>query len=114
MHLVHGVQQLPVGGLEAVDLRDGTGYDDRHGVGHIVDFQSLSDGLFQHLGPQAHDVGIIYFFCPLIGDFLFRHWYQSYLTLLSRGYCDWELERFPAACRTGIRLARQRRKKLKI
>ena len=49
-HVVHGVQQLPVGGLEAVDLRDGPGDDDRHGVGHIVDFQRLCDGLLQHLG----------------------------------------------------------------
>ena len=37
LHLVHGVQQLPVGGLEAVDLRNGAGDDDAHGVGHIVD-----------------------------------------------------------------------------
>ena len=70
LHLVHGVQQLAVGGLEAVDLRDGPGDDDRHGVGHIVELQRLGDGLFQHLGPQAHDVGVIYFFgAVLLGAF---------------------------------------------
>ena len=37
LHLVHGVQQLPMGGLEAVDLRNGAGDDDAHGVGHIID-----------------------------------------------------------------------------
>ena len=36
-HLVHGVQELPVRGLEAVDLRDRPGDNDGHGIGHIVD-----------------------------------------------------------------------------
>ena len=58
-HLEHGVQQLAMGGLEAVDLRDGTGDNDAHGIGHIVGLQGLGDGLFQHLGPQTHHVGIV-------------------------------------------------------
>ena len=35
-HLVHGEQKLSVRRLEAVDLRDRTGNDDAHRVGHIV------------------------------------------------------------------------------
>ena len=57
-HFVHGVEQLPVGGLEPVDLRDGPGDDDAHGVGHIVDFQRVGDGLGHHGGLQALDVGV--------------------------------------------------------
>ena len=71
-HVVHGVQQLPVGGLEAVDLRDGPGDDDRHGVGHVVQFQRLSNGLLQHLGVQPHHVGVIKFL-SLLGSLLFCH-----------------------------------------
>ena len=40
-HFIHGVQELAVGGLEAVDLRNGAGDDDAHGVGHIVLVQRL-------------------------------------------------------------------------
>ena len=54
------------GGLEAVDLRDGPGDDDAHGVGHIVDFQRLGDGLLQHFGPQAHDVGVLIASLPCV------------------------------------------------
>ena len=48
-HLVHRVEQLAVGGLEAVDLRQRAGDDDAHRVGHIVGFQRVGDGGFQHL-----------------------------------------------------------------
>ena len=47
-HPVHGVEQLAVRGLEAVDLRDGAGDDDAHGVGHVVGLQRAGDGVFQH------------------------------------------------------------------
>ena len=47
-HLIHRIQQLAVGGLEAVDLRQGAADDDAHGVGHIVRFQRAGDGVFQH------------------------------------------------------------------
>ena len=47
-HLVHGVEQLAVGGLEAVDLRQGAGDDDAHRIGHIVGLQRAGDGVFQH------------------------------------------------------------------
>ena len=47
-HLVHGVQQLAVGGLEAIDLGQGAGDDDAHRVGHIVGLQRAGDGIFQH------------------------------------------------------------------
>ena len=46
--LIHRIQQLAVGGLEAVDLRQGAADDDAHGVGHIVRFQRAGDGVFQH------------------------------------------------------------------
>jgi len=47
-HLIHGVQQLAVGRLEAVDLRQSAAHDDAHGVGHIVHFQRAGDGVLQH------------------------------------------------------------------
>ena len=47
-HAVHGVQQLAVGGLEAIDLGQGAGDDDAHRVGHIVGLQRAGDGIFQH------------------------------------------------------------------
>ena len=72
-HFIHGVEQLPVGGLEAVDLRNGPGEDDGHGVGHEIGFQGIGDRLLQHLGPQAEDVGVIYFLFVLIGSFLLWH-----------------------------------------
>ena len=79
LHLVHGVQQLPVGGLKPVNLRNGPGDDDAHGVGHIVDFQGVGDGLLQHLGVQPHHVGVIRFFRPLRGGFLLCHFCPSLL-----------------------------------
>ena len=47
-HLIHRIQQLAVGGLETVDLRQGAADDDTHSVGHIVRFQRAGDGVFQH------------------------------------------------------------------
>ena len=58
-HLEHGVQQLAMGGLETINLRDGPGDNDAHGIGHVVGLQGFGDGLFQHLGPQAHHIGIV-------------------------------------------------------
>ena len=47
-HLVHGVQQLAVRRLKAVDLRQRAADDDAHGIGHIVGFQRAGNGIFQH------------------------------------------------------------------
>ena len=47
-HPVHRVEQLAVRRLEAVDLRQGAGDDDAHGVGHVVGLQRAGDGVFQH------------------------------------------------------------------
>jgi|GEM_PF-3562504 len=55
-HLVHGVEQLAVRGLEAVDLRERTRDVDAHGVGHVVGLERLRDGLLGYLGVQANDV----------------------------------------------------------
>ena len=38
---------------------DGPGEDHRHGVGHEIGLHGVGDELLQHLGPEAHDVGII-------------------------------------------------------
>ena len=57
-HLVHGIQELAVSGLEAVDLRNGTGDDNAHGVGHIVFVQRSGDGLIHHRAPQTHYIGV--------------------------------------------------------
>ncbi len=70
-HLVHGVQQLAVGGLEPVDLRDGPGDDDAHGVGHVVGLQRVGDGLFHHRRVEADDVGRVYLMLVVVGFFLF-------------------------------------------
>ena len=48
-HLVHRVEQLAVGRLEAIDLRQRAGNDNAHRIGHIVGFQRVGDGRFQHL-----------------------------------------------------------------
>ena len=61
-HFVHGVQKLAVRRLEAVDLRDGTRDDDRHGVGHVVGLQRLTDRLLEHLCPQPHHIRVVMFF----------------------------------------------------
>ena len=47
-HLVHGVQQLAVRRLKAVDLRQRAADDNAHGIGHIVGFQRAGNGIFQH------------------------------------------------------------------
>ena len=61
-HLVHGVQELPVGGLEAVDLRNGSGDNDRHGVGHVVQLQGLGNGLLRGGADETHHAVGVYFF----------------------------------------------------
>ena len=48
-HFIHGEKQFPVGGLEAVDLRDGPGEDDAHGVGHKILPQGIADILLDDL-----------------------------------------------------------------
>ena len=48
-HLIHGVQQFAMRGLEAVYFGDRPGYDDTHRVGHIVFFQRIGDLLIDHL-----------------------------------------------------------------
>ena len=72
-HFVHGVQQLPVGGLEAVDLRNGPGHDGRHGIGHEVGLQRAGDGLLHHRRMQPHDIGIIDFLPGFLRLFLSGH-----------------------------------------
>ena len=46
-HTVHRIEQLAVGGLEAVDLGQGAGDDDAHRIGHIVGFQGAGDGVLK-------------------------------------------------------------------
>ena len=48
-----------MGGLKAIDLRDGAGDDDAHGVGHIVFPQGSGYGLFDDL-PGAFDMAALY------------------------------------------------------
>ena len=79
-HLVHGVEQLAVAGLEAIDFRNSAGNDGGHGVGHEVGLQCVGDGIFHHLGTQTHDIGIIDFFCTLFGELFLSH--SSNLSLL--------------------------------
>ena len=62
-----------MGGLEAVDLRDGAGDNDRHGIGHVVELQGVGDVLLEHLRPQPlHPIGR-----RLVGGFLFFTWHSE-------------------------------------
>ena len=60
-HLVHGVQQLAVGRLEAVNLRDRAGHNNAHRVRHVVLAQRVRDALI--------DRGM-FFICSPLQDFL--------------------------------------------
>ena len=71
-HFIHGIQQLPVRGLEAVDLRDGAGNNDRHGVGHVVRFQRLTDRLLHGRAVQPLHLRV----CPF---FRFRFFFLCHL-----------------------------------
>ena len=53
IHLVHGIQQLAVRWLKAVDLRQSAGYDDAHGIGHEVFREGLCNAFFRkvHIVP---------------------------------------------------------------
>ena len=73
-HLVHGVEQLAVGGLKAVDLGERTRDVDAHGVGHVVDLERLRDRLIGDLGVQADDVlGVDLLFLWLVLRLLLCH-----------------------------------------
>ena len=58
-HFIHGIQELAVRRLESVDLRNGARDDDRHGVGHVVGLERLTDRLLEHLRPQAHHIRVV-------------------------------------------------------
>ena len=68
-----------MGGLEAVYLRNGSGDNDAHCIGHVVSLQSLGDGLFQYLGLQPNHIWIIKLFLFL--DFFLSHFLLTYLDL---------------------------------
>ena len=63
---VHGVQQLPMGRLKPIDLRDGARDNDAHRIGHIVCAQGLGDGLLGRFERRLHR-------SALIGFLLFCH-----------------------------------------
>ena len=70
-HLVHGVQQLAVGRLEAVNLRDRAGHDNAHRVRHVVLAQRVRDALIDRR------VFFIYFW--FVG-FLFCHYALPFIS----------------------------------
>ena len=73
-HLVHGVEQLTVRGLKAVNLGERTRDVDAHGVGHVVDLERLRDRLVGDLGVQADDVlGVDLLFLWLVLRLLLCH-----------------------------------------
>ena len=57
-HLVHSVEELSVGGFEAVYLRDCSGDDNAHGVGHIVGLESFGNRLLRYFSAQTDDVRV--------------------------------------------------------
>ena len=77
-HLVHGVQQLAVRRLKAVDLRDRPGNDDAHGVGHIVFPQRFGNGLRYHL-PGPLDVPALYLAAVDLRFLFLSGWQKSFL-----------------------------------
>ena len=73
-HFVHGVEQLAVRGLKAVDLGERTRNVDAHSVGHVVDLERLRDRLVGDLGVQADDVlGVDLLFLWLVFRLLLCH-----------------------------------------
>ena len=73
-HFVHGVEQLAVRGLKAVDLGECTRDVDAHCVGHVVDLERLRDRLIGDLGVQADDVlGVDLLFLWLVLRLLLCH-----------------------------------------
>ena len=68
-HQIHGIQKLSMRGLEAVNLRDGTGHNHGHCIGHIIEFQRFRNGLLGGGANQAHNAIGIHFF--LFFGFLF-------------------------------------------
>ena len=84
-HFVHGVEQLAVRGLEAVDLRNGPGDDDAHGIGHVIGLQGVGDGLFHHRRMEPHDVGVANWMPGSFRLLLFRHSKRSLYSSTKRG-----------------------------
>ena len=81
-HFIHGVKQLAVGGLKAVNLRDGPGHDDAHGVGHKVLAQGVADVLLDNL-PRPGDIAPHLGGLALLG-LLFLSWHD--FSLLPLGH----------------------------
>ena len=55
-HQIHGIQKLSMRGLEAVNLRNGTGNNDTHGVGHIIQLKRIGNALL------LYEIIVIFFF----------------------------------------------------
>ena len=72
IHLVHGIEQLPVARLKSVNLRNGSRDDDAHGVRHIVLLQRFGNRLGNDLRLQSDNVWIVILF-RLCACFLSRH-----------------------------------------
>ena len=64
-HFIHGIEQLAVGRLEAVDLRDGARHDNAHRVGHIVLAQRIRDAPVYRGMLFIYFRFIIFLFCHL-------------------------------------------------
>ena len=79
-HFVHCEEQLAVGGLEAVDLRDGSREDDAHGVGHVVLLKRLHDRLLHHLAGALNHTARSGAGRPGRPVLLFRHSISSFLS----------------------------------
>ena len=68
-HLIHRVKKLSVGRLETVDLRDRTGHDDTHRIGHEVALESIVNILQcrrrrrKALGLVLQGISLRYFAC---------------------------------------------------
>ena len=86
-HFIHGIEQLPMGGLEPVDFGQRAGNNDAHCIGHIVLLERLGNRLFHDdAGPCDIRVGIRF---SLRCFFLFRcHECAAFLSSnsLKRGF----------------------------
>ncbi len=75
-HFIHSVEELPVRGLEAVDLRNGAGDNDGHSVGHEIPLQGVANALLGQLAAQPFYVGVDSVFSGFFAFFLCHSCHQ--------------------------------------
>ena len=65
-HFIHGVKQLAVGGLKAVDLRDRARDNDAHRIRHIIFAQRIRDALVHRRVLFIYFGFVVFLFCHVV------------------------------------------------